>query len=57
MEAPLHDDRPHIIELPDEHVFHLDEVETLIDSKEDWDMIIYFTNLSVKKVEVSMLYL
>lgn len=34
-EAPLHDDKPLIIKLPDEHVFQLNEMEVPIDLEED----------------------
>lgn len=42
MEAPLQDDKPLVIELPDEHIFQLDEKEIPIELEDHWDMTIYF---------------
>ena len=41
-QAPLSDDKPLIIELPNEHSFQLDEMEIPMDLEEDWDMVRYF---------------
>ena len=38
----MQDDKPLIIELPNDGVFQLDEIEMLVEPEDDWDMTIQF---------------
>ena len=42
VDTPLQDDKPLIIELPDDGVFQLDEIEIPVEPEDDWDMTIQF---------------
>jgi len=48
-EAYLQDDNPLVIELPDEHIFQLDDVDVPIELEDEWDMTIYFDGSKCEK--------
>ena len=49
VETPLQDDNLLIIELPDEHIFQLDNVDLPIELEEEWDMTIHFDGSKCEK--------
>jgi len=49
VEASLQDDNPLVIELPDEHIFQLDDVDVPIELEDEWDMTIYFNGYKCEK--------